>query len=161
MRSANALLQRYEVAVNKYRTRPKSEDDLIIEAWAEVTELLEARSFEEKDPSRKKAMRMGAREVRYCLAAAGHVTNNDIAKIKAAEAMCFSTMEEVLESRVADVDAMAALIVAKHPLHHRLNACRIRAARAICVILRNIEHLRGNAAQVRSGSNQTKEGNHE
>jgi hypothetical protein len=160
MLSVDELLSKYEVAVNKYRTRPMTEDEVIIAAWSKATQLLNERAFSEADAVRRKAMRMGAREIRKCMAHAGHVTNKDLEMIKTAEMICADTMTEVLEGLVVDVDAMARLIMAQHVQHRRINACRIRVVRAVNVMAQNVDEIKMGKYHKDSPETQ-KEGQHE
>jgi hypothetical protein len=119
-----------------------SDHEIIISSWARVTQLLDERSFNEADPLKKRGMRLASRSIRHSLAHAGQVRDADDALSQEVVRSAYNTMSEVLEELVADADAMARLIAARHPHHRRLNVCRVQLVRAFNTMARNIEKLR-------------------
>lgn len=136
------ILNRYEIRVTPFRTKAKSENEIIVDEWTNICKDLERHAILDNCGSqRRRDMRLAAREIRAALRKE-NVGNYALERLKGSERECYSVASAHLELMTIEHDILLRNYSAGHPLKRRIGAVVQRLRHAIGVMGRNIEPMK-------------------
>lgn len=139
---------RYDVPLRGNRRKAKTAAEIVNDAWARVVALLDERAAcASTSPQVRREMRAASRAVRIALMGEKPIEHMTGERLKEGFRHFERVAQEVAEEMLADLDEMARLIAAGHPLKKRLTPIRGRLYEAVHFVTRNVARLKAQSVE--------------
>jgi hypothetical protein len=139
---------KYEKPCGGCRRKAKSAPEIINEAWSRVVALLDERAAcASTSPQVRREMRAAARAVRIALLGEKPIEHMAGERLKEGFKHFERVAQEVAEELLGDLEYMARLIAAGHPLKKRLSPIRGRLYEAVHFMTANVARLKAQSVE--------------